>query len=56
MISVREFFDDQYRQHQRYWWREGNRYSLDPSGHTAFNGDVMRRMAARGPGALREYD
>ncbi|HEV8558656.1 MAG TPA: class I SAM-dependent methyltransferase [Actinophytocola sp.] len=50
MESVREFFDHQYRRHRRYWWREDNRYSLDPRDHTAFNGQALRLAAARGPG------
>jgi 2-polyprenyl-3-methyl-5-hydroxy-6-metoxy-1,4-benzoquinol methylase len=50
MSSVREFFDSQYRKHQRCWWREGNRYSLDPNDHTAINAEVLRLVTARGPG------
>jgi SAM-dependent methyltransferase len=48
--AVREFFDQQYRAHQRYWWCGENRYSLNPDAHTVFNARVLRLAAARGPG------
>lgn len=47
---VRDFFDRQYRLHRRYWWREDNRYSLEPENHTAFNGCTLRALRARSPG------
>jgi SAM-dependent methyltransferase len=48
--EVGGFFDVQYGRHRRYWWREGNRYSLDPSDHTVFNAHVLRTATARRPG------
>lgn len=47
---VRDFFDRQYRLHRRYWWRENNRYSLDPADHTPFNGSVLHALCNRTPG------
>lgn len=49
-LSIREFFDSQYRRHPRYWWRRTNRYSLDPADHTTFNSVALRIVATRGPG------
>lgn len=48
--DVRRFFDAQYARYHRYWWREANRYSLNPSDHTAFNARALRMAAAREPG------
>jgi SAM-dependent methyltransferase len=39
--AVQEFFDEQYRRHERYWWRGANRYSLDPSRHTSFHAKTL---------------
>ena len=47
---IRRFFDRQYAAHDRYWWRGPNRYSTDPSAHTAFNAAWLAAAARRGPG------
>jgi SAM-dependent methyltransferase len=47
--AIREFFDQGYRTHRRYWWRGDNRYSLDPTRHTAYNAAILR-IAERKPG------
>jgi SAM-dependent methyltransferase len=48
--TVREFFDRQYAVHERYWWREPNRYSTDPAEHTAYNSAWLVAAAQRVPG------
>jgi SAM-dependent methyltransferase len=48
--DIKDFFDDQYRNHPRYWWRGGNRYSLNPGDHTPFNSAVLRVASGRPPG------
>ena len=30
-MSIADNFDDLYRKHDRYWWRDNNRYSTDPN-------------------------
>jgi SAM-dependent methyltransferase len=50
LATVRGFFDRQYTDHERYWWRGPNRYSTDPAGHTAYNAAWLGAAAQRGPG------
>jgi SAM-dependent methyltransferase len=46
--QVRTFFDRQYASHERYWWRGGNRYSIDPTVHTEFHATLLAVAARRG--------
>jgi SAM-dependent methyltransferase len=50
--AVREFFDEQYRRHARYWWKGDNRYSLDPTQHTAFHAKVLQLAIEKPPGRV----
>jgi SAM-dependent methyltransferase len=50
VAEVREFFDQQYATHDRYWWQGENRYRLEPELHTPFNSHVLTIAASRGPG------
>ena len=50
VAQVREFFDRQYTDHDRYWWRGENRYSTRPADHTAFNAAWLAEAVRRGPG------
>jgi len=50
--SVREFFEHQYRTHDRYWWRGGNRYSVNPKHHTPLNAEILRLAVTREPGRV----
>lgn len=46
------FFDDQYRQHNRYWWREEWRYSTEPEHHrgSVVTAALLRLLHLRSPG------
>ena len=48
--TVRAFFDEQYRQHERYWWKGDNRYCLDPARHTSFHAKVLQVAIEELPG------
>lgn len=48
--AVREFFDEQYGRHERYWWKGENRYSLDPAQHTPFHAKVLQLAIEKAPG------
>ena len=50
VAQVREFFDRQYAEHERYWWRGENRYSTRPADHTAFNAAWLAEAVRHGPG------
>lgn len=50
--AVREFFDHSYRAHRRYWWRGGNRYSIEPAEHTAYHAAILQIAGQRGPGRV----
>jgi SAM-dependent methyltransferase len=50
--AVQDFFDEQYRRHERYWWKGSNRYALDPARHTPFNSEVLRLAIERAPGRV----
>lgn len=50
LSTVRGFFDRQYTDHERYWWRGPNRYSTDPADHTAYNAAWLAAAAQRAPG------
>lgn len=50
IADVREFFDQQYAAHGRYWWRGDNRYRLEPELHTPFNAHVLKIAASNAPG------
>jgi SAM-dependent methyltransferase len=52
VVAIREFFDNEYRRHFRYWWRGENRYSLDPANHTLFNAKVLKWALGRSPGRV----
>jgi SAM-dependent methyltransferase len=47
---IRDFFDRQYAAYDRYWWRDGNRYSTSPADHTSFNAAWLAEAARRRPG------
>jgi SAM-dependent methyltransferase len=49
---VQEFFDEQYRRHERYWWKGSNRYTLDPARHTPFNAKVLQLAIERTRGRV----
>ncbi len=49
---VQEFFDEQYRRHERYWWKGSNRYTLDPARHTPFNAKVLQLAIERARGRV----
>lgn len=49
---IRDFFDQCYTTHRRYWWRGDNRYSLDPAHHTAYNAAVLHVARQRTGRAL----
>jgi SAM-dependent methyltransferase len=34
-MRLSDYFDDMYKTHERYWWREANRYSLTPEDHSS---------------------
>jgi len=48
--EVKEFFDQQYLAHPRYWWRGENRYSIEPEAHTPFHAELLRAAAQKAPG------
>jgi cyclopropane fatty-acyl-phospholipid synthase-like methyltransferase len=48
--SVQAFFDEQYTRHGRYWWKNDNRYSLEPTRHTPFHAKVLQLATQREPG------
>jgi SAM-dependent methyltransferase len=50
--AIREFFDVQYKRHERYWWRSGNRYSLDPTQHTPFQAKALQLAIGMTPGRV----
>lgn len=47
--AIREFFDQRYEAHRRYWWRGDNRYSIEPANHTAYHAAILQ-IARQGPG------
>lgn len=50
--EVREFFDRAYRDHQRYWWRQPERYSIDPEDHrdSLITYNLLKALQRRSPG------
>jgi trans-aconitate methyltransferase len=52
--AVREFFDEAYRTHDRYWWRQPHIYSTDPDDHAGslITQLVLRHAASRPPGRM----
>lgn len=51
-MEVREFFDSVYSRYERYWWRNPNRYSLDPNDHASslVTANLLDLLAVRKPG------
>jgi 2-polyprenyl-3-methyl-5-hydroxy-6-metoxy-1,4-benzoquinol methylase len=47
MLRIQTFFDRQYAMHERYWWREENRYSIEPAAHTPYNAMLLAVAARR---------
>lgn len=48
--QVKDFFDQQYGAHPRYWWRGENRYSTEPEMHTRFHAELLRAAAEKPTG------
>jgi 2-polyprenyl-3-methyl-5-hydroxy-6-metoxy-1,4-benzoquinol methylase len=49
-MDVSEYFDGVYAQHDRYWWREPGRYSLDPEAYpTSLLTQQTLRLLGRRP-------
>ena len=48
--GIQTFFDQQYATHERYWWREENRYITEPAAHTPYNAYLLTVAARRGLG------
>lgn len=40
-LTIRDFFDEQYKRYRRYWWRGENRYSLHPQDHVPFHAAAL---------------
>jgi len=49
-LTIKDFFDQQYSAFRRYWWRHGNRYSLDVRDHVAFHARLLGLAKARKSG------
>jgi SAM-dependent methyltransferase len=51
-MRVAEYFDRLYRNHDRYWWQEQNRYSTDPESHprALLTQHTLRLLRDRSPG------
>jgi 2-polyprenyl-3-methyl-5-hydroxy-6-metoxy-1,4-benzoquinol methylase len=50
VTAIREFFDQQYAAHGRYWWQGENRYSVHPADHTAYNATWLTAATSRSSG------
>ncbi len=50
--DIRQFFDSAYEAFDRYWWREPERYSIDPDDfrHSLLTREALLRLKGRSPG------
>lgn len=51
-MNVRDYFDQLYSQHDRYWWRGDNRYETDPDSHlgSLITRQTLKQLVGREPG------
>jgi tellurite methyltransferase len=51
-ISVSDYFDSVYSQNDRYWWREANRYAVDPDAypHSLLTQQTLRLISRQPAG------